>query len=250
MRDSNKRNKTVLDLIIVLIILIIFVLFSFLISSLMKSASERAVYEQLLDSAICVVPASVECTEISESPAREVDFDYLDEINPVIGSWIYIPGTVIDYPVVQGLDNYVYLERDAYGNESSAGSIFLDCSNSPDYSDFKSILYGHNKRDGSMFACLHDYTNSDFALKHSLLYIYLDSGEILEYEILCTLPANAYDKKIYLPGVLGDDELVSYLLDNSDVVYKDHMGTELLLLSTCIHGDSRRVVVFQRTITE
>ncbi|MFR2213338.1 MAG: sortase domain-bontaining protein [Ruminococcus sp.] len=72
-------------------------------------------------------------------------------MNPEIIAWIRIPDTRIDYPVVQGTDNEYYLKHTFKKTEHVAGSIFLDKDNSPDFSNRKSILYGHNMKDGSMF---------------------------------------------------------------------------------------------------
>ena len=55
-----------------------------------------------------------------------IDFDALKKINPDVVSWITIPGTNIDYPLLQGKDNNQYLHKDMEGRDSAAGAIFLD----------------------------------------------------------------------------------------------------------------------------
>ena len=40
-----------------------------------------------------------------------IDFDALKKINPDVVSWITIPGTNIDYPLLQGKDNNQYLHK-------------------------------------------------------------------------------------------------------------------------------------------
>lgn len=74
-----------------------------------------------------------------------VDFAALTEINPDIVAWIYIEGTEINYPVVQGIDNQYYLKHLFNGKWNSSGCIFLDSRNTPDFSDRRSIIYGHHK---------------------------------------------------------------------------------------------------------
>lgn len=86
-----------------------------------------------------------------------VDWDYLRSINPDIVAWVYMPGTRINYPVVQGETNDTYLHTDVTYNDgftARGGAIFLEASNSPDMSDAISFIYGHHMDDGSMFACL------------------------------------------------------------------------------------------------
>lgn len=50
-------------------------------------------------------------------------------------AWLTVNDTDIDYPVMQGKDNYEYLNKDPYGEFSLSGSIFLDVNNSPDFKD-------------------------------------------------------------------------------------------------------------------
>lgn len=89
--------------------------------------------------------------EASEA-VPEVDFDALEEINPDVVGWIYLPGTCINYPVVQGDDNEVYLGRLFDGMPNASGSIFLDEADAaPGMLDQQTTLYGHHMNDRSMF---------------------------------------------------------------------------------------------------
>ena len=67
-------------------------------------------------------------------------------------AWLYIPGTNIDYPVMQSGDNDYYTRRAADGSYLYAGSLFMDYRCSSDFSDFNSVIYGHNMGNGTMFA--------------------------------------------------------------------------------------------------
>lgn len=86
-----------------------------------------------------------------------VDWDALKAINPDTVGWIYIPGTVVNYPIVQAADDEKYLTHDFKGSEgwiATFGAIFLAAENSSDFSDPNNIIYGHHLNDGSMFACV------------------------------------------------------------------------------------------------
>ncbi len=75
--------------------------------------------------------------------------------NRDIYGWIRITGMVADtveYPVVKGADNNVYLHRDIDGNYSESGSIFVDYRNSPMHSkNYNTVFYGHCMTNGTMF---------------------------------------------------------------------------------------------------
>ena len=250
---KNEKRFCILCSALILSLISIILFTMYLINYFIQSRQENAVYEEIKDSAVIISGNSLENISVTKpvdttTADRTVDFDYLEDINPAISSWIFIPGTVVDYPVVQGIDNTVYLNHDAYGNTSSSGAIFIDCLNCPYFTDYHTIIYGHNKRDGSMFNILHSYTDPDFADKHSTMGIYMDNGEIHTYQLLCTLTANGYDEKLYTKDTLSNDELITYLLAISDCIYNTDNGHNLVSLSTCISGDSRRVVVFQETL--
>jgi sortase B len=91
-----------------------------------------------------------------------VDFDALREINPDVVAWVHVPGTGINYPVVHTDDNEKYLNTSYDGKANRCGAIFLDYLNGGDFSDRHVILYGHNMRDGSMFAQLNRFKQQAF----------------------------------------------------------------------------------------
>jgi hypothetical protein len=106
----------------------------------------------------------------------------LSELNPDYIGWITIEG-VIDYPIVLGKDNEHYLNITFSGRRNSAGTIFMDCRNKPGFEDTVCILYGHNMRDGSMFAPLKKYLNPAFLAANSTITVVTPEGKTLIYRI-------------------------------------------------------------------
>lgn len=91
-----------------------------------------------------------------------IDFDALKKINPDVVSWITIPGTNIDYPLLQGKDNNQYLHKDMEGRDSAAGAIFLDHGDKADLSSRHNIIYGHHMKNGTMFKDIVKYKDQQY----------------------------------------------------------------------------------------
>lgn len=104
------------------------------------------------------------------------DFSALRETYPDIVAWIWGPGIVIDYPVVQGEDNAFYLEHLADGTPNRNGAIFLDFRSSGDLTDPLTVLYGHHIRGGRMFSSLSGYKEQDYYEEHPFLYLDTPQG--------------------------------------------------------------------------
>lgn len=107
----------------------------------------------------------------AENSPVYVDFDELLGISQDVIGWIYLPDSVINYPVVRAQDNDYYLTRFIDGRTSSGGSIFADCACAPDFSGRNTIIYGHNMRNGSMFAPVVNYSEQDYYDAHPVMYI-------------------------------------------------------------------------------
>lgn len=95
-----------------------------------------------------------------------VDFESLQMINPDVVAWIFLEGTNINYPVVQGEDNVYYLQYMFNGDQNSAGSIFLDYRNPGNWTGRNSVLYGHNMKNGTMFRHIIQYKDQAFYDRH------------------------------------------------------------------------------------
>ena len=111
-------------------------------------------------------------TELSAAPQVDTtspgdpilhDFNLLKEKNPDCVGWVSIPGTSIDFPVMQNGD--FYLKHDFEGNYTDYGLPFLDERCSLDASD-NLIIYGHHMNDGSMFSALLNYVDEDYCAAH------------------------------------------------------------------------------------
>lgn len=186
--------------------------------------------------------------EYADNP---VDFDTLIEDNEDIYSWIYVPDTNIDYPVVQShVDDNYYLDHDIYGNYSFPGAIYSQVCNSTDWNDRVTVLYGHNMNNGSMFANLHYFSDDSFFNTHRYFFVYT-KDRTLTYEVVSAFD---YDNKHILNSYNFDDDKVFsewlefsknprsvYCNVNQDVSLD--LNSKMLVLSTCMNGGDGRFLV-------
>ena len=181
---------------------------------------------------------------------RNMDFEALREVNSDVLGWIVIPGTAISYPLVQGEDNQYYLKHTWKKWTSVVGSIFLECRNSADLSDFNTIIYGHRMNNGSMFASLKYYKKQSYWAQHPYVYI-TDSSGSYKYEIFAAYEVST-SGSAYQIGFSGDESKQAFLDDcmGQSVIETGVTPTiqdRILTLSTCTgNGHATRWVVQAR----
>lgn len=73
-----------------------------------------------------------------EQPAVEIPIDFaaLQQQNPDVYAWIKVPGTAVDYPILQSsTDNGYYLNHTIDGEEKKEGAIFTENYNTKTFED-------------------------------------------------------------------------------------------------------------------
>jgi len=192
------------------------------------------------------IPAPVE-DDANLSTLASIDLKALREVNPDVVGWIYIPNSVVNYPLMQGEDNQFYLAHTWEGNENPYGSIFLEWRNSPDLTDFNTVLYGHNMANGSMFGILSNYAYQWFWEWNRYLYLVTDEG-VLRYEIFSSYPADISSDtyRIRFSDAEDREAFIAAALENSQIAtgLTPRPTDRILTLSTCtgMGYESRRVV--------
>lgn len=178
-----------------------------------------------------------------------IDWKKLQRINPNIIGWIKVPGTKIDYPILQGKQWNEYLHKNYEGKYSYAGSIFVQPETSLE--ERHVVIYGHNMRTKSMFGSLHKFESEDFYRKYHKIFLY-QPGKTVE----CTI-YSVYDcldkSSTYLTDFSDeDDQWRSWIAMTVDknayypIKSKPKENSRIVTLSTCSgkeKGDSYRFVV-------
>ena len=101
----------------------------------------------------------------TDQPAAERNIQALIAENADCIGWLSIDGTNINYPVMSTpSDPQKYLRRNFHGKYSQSGVPFLDgrCS----LQSTNLIIYGHNMKNGTMFAGLKKYVDREFLNAH------------------------------------------------------------------------------------
>lgn len=173
----------------------------------------------------------------ADYPRMDIDFKALTALNSDFTGILYIPALDIRYPVVHSKNNAEYLSRTFEGKANPSGSIFLDCYASGDLSDSRSLIYGHNMKNGGMFGKLGKfYSDNTLCANDPWFYIYLP-GKVMKYHIFSyhTTPVDSF---IYDPVRENEDYQGFVSASVSASAYKDSSidfssHPRLMTLSTC-----------------
>jgi len=165
-----------------------------------------------------------------------LDIQPLQQINSDVIGWIYIPDTVVNYPLLYAGNNATYLSTAWNGTENRAGSIFLEAKNQLDFADFNTIIYGHHMRNGSMFADIINYRDQAFRDEHP--YIYITSGStIRKYEVFSAYEAGVTTDtyRLYFKDDTQKQSAISHYQASSVLAQAQSPTVDdyILTLSTC-----------------
>lgn len=176
----------------------------------------------------------------------DVDISGLKDVNKDVSGWIYFENIDISYPVLYSQDNSKYLRRTYTGESLTAGSIFIEGTNSNDFTDAHTIIYGHNMDDRSMFGKLEYFvTVNDYINDHEYFQIITENKKyrykIISYKIV------GDDSDVYTVYKAGGQNFVNFV--NDDILsgnlmeydYDIDSGDHIITLSTC-YKDDRLVV--------
>ena len=160
-----------------------------------------------------------------------------------------VEGTIINYPFVQSKDNNYYLRRSYDKTYNTGGWIFLDYRNNINNLSKNTVIYGHDRKDDSMFGSLSNiYTKKWQNDKNNHIIKISTETENTMWQIFSIyhLPATSdYIKTSFA----NDNEFQSFinLISNRTMFNfgtKATVNDKILTLSTCYGsaGKERTVV--------
>ena len=181
----------------------------------------------------------------SNNEEYKIDFAKLKQKNSDAIAWIKVNGTDIDFPVVKGTDNSYYLTHNFDKEKNKAGWIFADYRNKFDGTDKNIIIYGHNMKNGSMFASLKDVIKEEWYNSENNKYIALiTENENCKYQVFSVYQTET--EEYYLQTNISNfKEFVEKIKGRSKKNFNvDIKETDsILTLSTCADNTKYRVVL-------
>ncbi len=176
----------------------------------------------------------------------------LKEENEEIIGWITFDNMELSYPIMHGADNEYYLNHTFSGEINSAGSIFMEASNHPDFEDCHTIIYGHNMRNLSMFGRLKKYKTEEFYEEHQYFTIYTEE-QAYRYQIFAYYDISEAGD-VYTIGFEPDETFRKFV---NDMIRRSYYDTnvevteqdKVITLSTC-STEGHRFVVNAKRIEE
>ncbi len=223
-----------------------------------------------------VIEATESVTEATEPPLLERAKKLLAQ-NPDTIGYLSVPGTEVDNPVVQTVDNDYYLHIGFDGQDYRAGTVYMDYRDvfswKEDEHSENIILYGHNMADNTMFGSLRRYRQDLEFYKESPIvkfssnykdYNYVIFGLVITAGDAVPPSDDVYADPITWEGFpywnmqeLDDEKHFNYYIDTIEKMnmienkVDVEFGDELLTLSTCYSDeDNSRFLIVARKLRD
>ena len=234
-------NK-ILRIVNILEVIVLILLHSFSTAKIVTWNKENIETKELITKLNTVKDIQNDTSAINELKSKN---------NDTIG-WLKVNNTNIDYPFVQSKDNKYYLTHNYNKSKTSAGWIFLDKRNNKDLSDKNNIIYGHSRKDKSMFGTLKYTLNKNWYKNKDNLIIKITT-ELKEYNYkifsVYTIERENYYLQTDFTTKKEYKTFLNILRERSIYDFKPDIEntTSILTLSTC-YKNNKRVVVHAKLI--
>lgn len=169
--------------------------------------------------------------------------------------WIKINNTDINYPVVQSNNNTYYLTHGFDKSYNSSGSIFADYKNNLNEFDKNTIIYGHNRRDGSMFSSLNYTLQENWYTQPENHYINFNTLQKTSIWKIFSIYMET-SKNVFNPITFNSDvdffSFVDSVKQKSIYDFNVNLNSQdkILTLYTCGNNTAYRIIVHSKLVYE
>ncbi len=248
-KKKKKKKKSILFNIIIIICLAAIIYSSYnIVLWFIDNYKNKKLLEDLYND----VTITEEDVIINDTKLKKKHYDItkLIERNPDTVGWIYVNNTNIDYPIVQAKDNDFYLNHTFDKESNSVGSIFADYRCSFPKLGYNTVVYGHNRKDGSMFGTLQRSLTEEWYSEEENLYINMSTAnEDHIYRVFSTFVCNDEDVTGYTQTSFSSKEdfknYVNKLKQRSSHNFETDLNeaSQILTLYTCYGINNQRLLV-------
>lgn len=232
--------------------LISILLIAFAILMIIGWFDENKENKEVTDYLVDIAKAEEEQTE-KNYPILNVDFQDLVSKNEDTVGWIKVNNTNINYSVVQTTDNDFYLTHNFYKKTNSAGWIFADYRNDLDELDINTVIYGHNRKDESMFSTLKLTQNEMWHKNEENKYIFFNTlNKKMTWEVfsIYTVKAETYCTTIDFEDSNEHQKFLNTIRTRSinDFDIEVSQDDKILTLYTCADNNNERIVMHAKLV--
>ena len=264
---SNKKEKTIIPIIILSLTLTTYFICVFILSRwYVQRLKINYLTNDIISSTEILEKDGIEeikkedylpneNDQYSNISYMSVDFDKLLKQNNETVGWIKVNNTKVNYSVVQHDDNEYYLKHDFNKRNNANGWVYADYRADFRYFGTNTILYAHNMSNKTMFGsltwCLKEswYTNED---NHYIKISTPNSNTVWHIFSIYTIKPEVYYLKTYFESNEEHQEFLNTLHKRSiyDFKLEENLTTDdkILTLSTCTDSGTKRVVIHAKMI--
>ncbi len=249
--------KNSIRIIIAVLLLIVFAYSGYRIFDYYSGEKKQT---DAFDQIVSIVERAREEEPEPEAKGMLPEYAELYALNNDLAGWIRIPGTLVNYPVMQTPDNPTFYLNHSFEKEySTFGVPFIGEGCDLEKPSDNVIIYGHHMKSGKVFGSLDGYKDEDFFKEHQ--FILFDTlTERSEYQVVTIFKTNVgakndfeYHKFIDAANPKEFDEFVAKCKELSyyETGISAKYGDELITLSTCEYSTANgRLVVIAKKIVD
>ena len=262
---SKKAKILFVVLLLIVALALGYAVYYFTTKSMAGKIYDDLAQQVVLNTPKPVVESNDPQSQPSPEPEREkkpyvspIDWDALWEINEDIYAWIELPGEWLSYPIVQDPNNSnYYIYRTIERENHLPGSIFTYPGAAKDFSQFNTVIYGHNMMDGSMFGYLRRFRSRTYLEEHPEFYIYTPEAKYTYTIFAVTSYDNRVitanydedwepDREAFLDSIYNSIDADRIIVEDLEVGTQDHIVT----LSTCVAGQKTKRLLVLGVLTD
>jgi len=249
-RKCNRVQMIILLLLGIVMILCAGYLLNIFVVQPRKSEADLQELNRIISEPIPQISKVSSASAAKAVPDSRTKFQRLQAVNKDIKGWLTVPGTNIDYPVLQStkMNPDFYLHRNYKKHYREAGSLYLQYDCKPQISR-NSVIYGHHMLYNAMFTQLTQYNYFSFWKTHRSFF-YEDISGKHSYEIFAVLHVSPDHFQFNRTQFVDDADYARFLSAlQSRSIYKTGMvitaKEKIMMLVTCSYEqrNGRTVVV-------